>query len=257
MRLHAQSIAEFQPVVLIDGPVQLAGQLIVPDGSGPFPAVLVMPSAMGMGPHYFEIARRLAEQGFAALLADMYGAGAAFARPEDVGEAHGALLGDPELVVRRSIAWFDALRDHEEVQSDRVAAIGYCFGGKCVLEIARSGAEVRAVVSFHGTLTTEHAAAPGAIKGLVAVYTGGRDPFAPPEDVAAFENEMREAEARWHLTLFSHSYHSFTTVEDGALPIPGLAYDPLADAVSWAGTLALLNRLLADGRHDMSEEISR
>lgn len=170
---------DFRPVRVVHEGAELVGQLLAPSEPGPHPGVLVMASAMGLGAHYRERARRLAGQGYVALATDMYGNGAAFSAPEDAGASYGRLVGNQELVRSRTMAWYETLRRQPEVDPDRIAAIGYCFGGLCVLELARSSADAKAVVSFHGTLTTTQPARPGAIKALVAVYTGALDPFAP------------------------------------------------------------------------------
>lgn len=235
---------EFRPVSFRHEAAHLEGQVVVPEAPGRQAAVLVMSSGMGLGEQYREVARRLARQGYVALATDMYGNGAHYSVPKEAGASLGPLWGNPALLRSRVVAWFEMLKSLPEVDPDRVAAIGYCFGGQCVLELARSGANVKAVVSYHGILKTSMPAQIGVVKGLVAIYTGNKDPYAPREDVDAFLAEMRAAKARWHLTVFGDAYHAFTTKEDRSLPVEGIAYDPLADSVSWAGTLALLESLV-------------
>jgi dienelactone hydrolase len=121
-----------------------------------------------------------------------------------------------------------------------IAAIGFCFGGQCVLELARSGADVKAVVSFHGLLSTSMPATPGAIQGQVAIYTGAKDPYAPAEHVTALQQELTAAGARFQVMVFSEACHAFTDPNAAALGREGIAYDLIADHVSWAGTIALL-----------------
>jgi dienelactone hydrolase len=235
---------DFRPVRLRHQGADLVGQAIVPSDAAEAPAVLLMPSAMGVSPAYLRIASRLAESGYVALVADVFGDGVYFTGTEEAFVATRALLEDPARVRSRVVAWSEALKALPEVDPGRVGAIGYCLGGRCVLELARSGADIKAVVSFHGTLTTTKPAGKGDFKARVAVYTGALDPLAPQADIDAFTAEMRASEALWHFTCFSDAYHAFTTPEDGALPLPGLGYDPLADAVSWAGTMALLKELV-------------
>jgi dienelactone hydrolase len=115
---------------------------------------------------------------------------------------------------------------------------------QCVLELARSGADVKAVVSYHGILTTAMPAKAGAVKAHVAVYTGAKDPYAPREHVDALQDEMIAAGARWQITVFGAAYHAFTDPDAAVKSVSGLAYDPLADRLSWAGTEALLDALL-------------
>lgn len=240
-------VKETETVILDHESVECRGALFVPEGPGPHPAVLVMPSAMGLGPAYRAIAAKLAGEGYVALAADVYGGAAHFTDPPDAAEPFDRLTQDPMRIRARTVAWFDLLRARSEVDPDHVAAIGYCLGGKCVLELARSGAAARAAICFHGILGTARPAEPGTIVPLVAVYAGAKDPYAPPADVEAFQAEMRTAGARWHLTIFGDACHAFTTREDGGLPIDGVAYDPLADAISWAGMLALLDGTLRHG----------
>jgi dienelactone hydrolase len=130
------------------------------------------------------------------------------------------------------------------VDAGRIGAIGYCFGGRCVLELARSGAPVRAVVSFHGVLSTRQPAEPGAVRPTVAVYTGALDPYAPPDHVRAFDDEMRAAGADHHLTVFANGYHAFTDPTPPTDVGPGLRHDPLLAALSWTGATTLLAHTL-------------
>lgn len=221
----------------------LQGQLALPAGSGPHAAVMVMHNAHGLGPQVCESARRLAQQGYVALATDMYGGGVFHPDPAAAGASLGPLWKNPQLLRSRVVGWYEWLKARSEVSKQRVAAIGYCFGGQCVLELARSGADVKAVVSFHGILTTAMPAQPGAIKAQVAVYTGAEDPYAPRKQVDEFQDEMRSAGAAWQIMSFGGCYHSFTDAHSSS-SLPGLAYHPIADQVSWAGTLALLKAAL-------------
>jgi dienelactone hydrolase len=150
------------------------------------------------------------------------------------------LLNPPQRLRARAAAWYEYLKTRQEVDPQRIAAIGFCFGGQCVLELARSGADVKAVVSYHGLLSTSLPAMPGAIQGHVAIYTGAKDPYAPAEHVRALQEEMAAAGAHLQITVFSEACHAFTDPNAGAIGRDGLAYDPIADRVSWAGTMALL-----------------
>lgn len=207
------------------------------------PGVLVMHNALGLGAQVRDVAARLAKLGYVALATDMFGAELE-GDPAKAGAYFAALQAQPDLLRARVVAWHDALTALPQVDAARTAALGYCFGGFCVLELARAGAEVRAVVSFHGLLTTKVPATPGAVKGEVAAWCGGRDPFVPLEDVETFRAEMAAAGASAQITVFSQAAHSFTDPDAGALGRAGVAYDALADQVSWAGALALLGATL-------------
>lgn len=209
----------------------------------PLPAVLIMHSALGLGAPVRRAAGRLAELGYLAIATDMYGAGADISSPEAAGTWFQQLIDDPDRLRARTRAWFDVVAERADVDPGRIAAIGYCFGGQCVLELARSGADLKAAVSYHGLLTTHAPAAAGAIRGEVALYCGGRDPYAPMEDIETIRRELDAASARHQITVFGEAQHAFTD-PDAAGGRPGIAYHPVADAVSWAGTVALLDATL-------------
>jgi len=204
---------------------------------------MVMHNAHGLGPQVCDSARRLAQQGYVALATDMYGGGVFHAEPAAAGDSLGPLWKNPQLLRSRVVAWYELLKARPEVSAGRIAAVGYCFGGQCVLELARSSADVKAVVSFHGILTTSMPAQPGAVTAQVAVYTGAEDPYAPLGQVDDFRDEMQAAGAAWQIMSFGRCYHSFTDPHQSTT-LPGLAYHPIADQVSWAGTLALLKAVL-------------
>lgn len=223
----------------------LQGQLAVPQGPGPHPGVLVMHNAHGLGPHMTQVAERLAALGFVALATDMYGGGAYHTDKDGAGRSLLPLWENPQLLRARVVHWYEHLESRSEVDPQRLAAIGYCFGGQCVLELARSGADVKAVVSYHGILKTHERARASGVNALVAVYTGVLDPYAPAEDVQALREEMTAAGARWHLTEFGDAYHAFTDTRLPTQASEGMAYNALADSVSWNGTLAILKSSFA------------
>ncbi|MET1755494.1 dienelactone hydrolase family protein [Novosphingobium sp. RD2P27] len=214
-----------------------------PAGGGPHPAVLMFPGATGAAETFRRTARELADLGYLAIGIDMYGVDADISTPEAAGVHFAALLNAPDRLRSRVVAWFEATRDRPDVDAARVAAIGYCFGGKCVLELARSGADVRCVTSFHGLLQTHAPAQPGAVAARVAVWSGGRDPFAPVGDLDALRREFDTAGVDYHATLFAQAEHSFTDPDHDGLK-PGIAYDPLSHRLSWAATLVLLDHCL-------------
>lgn len=236
-------MAELQPIVCEHEGVRLRGWLAVPAGAGPHPAVLVMHSALGLRHMVRDVARKLAGLGYLAIATDMYGEDADISAPDKAGAHYAALLEKPERLRARTALWFDAAAARGDVDPGRIAAIGYCFGGKCVLELARSERPVRAAISYHGLLTTHAPARAGGMAGEVVAWCGARDPFGPAEETVGFRAEMEAAGARWHIMEFGPAAHGFTDPA-GEGGMPGIAYDLLADRVSWAGTLALLDVVL-------------
>ena len=228
----------------LDGQIY-RGQLAKPTGAGPFPGVLVMHDGQGVGPFVCARAEALARLGYIALAADMFGEGK---QPKDGDGASTviALRKQGELLRSRVLAGYEALCAVPEVKRERIGAIGYCFGGQCVLELARSSAEAKAVVSFHGTLGTLIPAKPGAVKAKMLVLTGALDPYAPAEDRAAFEREMTEAGADWQMTIYSSAKHGFTDpiADQMRDKMPGVGYDRLIDRLSWAQATSFLDLLL-------------
>lgn len=224
--------------------VTLVGSEARPAGEGPFPAVLVMHSAVGLNDFYKSRPPLLAERGYLAVATNMYGPEVDVTSAASYGQAYQQYLDRPEAVRERALAWLDAVAARPDVDPTRIAAIGYCFGGHCVLELARSGAEVNAVVSYHGTLKTHAPAQPGMVRGHVVAYCGAEDPYAPMEDIAALRKELEAAQARYAMHVFADVAHGFTDPHADAHSQPGIAYDAVADKVSWAGTLALLDEVL-------------
>jgi dienelactone hydrolase len=233
-----------QPITFQHDGVELVGQIATPAARGPHAAVMVMHSAHGLGEQVREKVRALARLGYAAVATDMYGGGEYHADPQASGKALLELLNAPERLRARVLAWHRHLKERPEVDPQRIAAIGFCFGGLCVLELARTGADLKAVVSFHGLLTTAMPAQRGAIKARIAIYTGGKDPYAPPEHVEALRQELTAAEARYQLTVFDDACHAFTDPGANSMGRAGIAYDAVADRVSWAGAVALLEASL-------------
>ena len=222
----------------------LVGLVAKPAGEGPFPAVLVVHSAVGLNDFYQSKPALLADQGYIAIATNMYGEDVDVTSEASYGAAYMKTLQNPPIVRERVLAWFEAIAARPDVDASRIAAIGYCFGGHCVLELARGGADAKAVVSYHGTLKSHAPMQPGAFKGHVAAYCGAEDPYAPMEDITALRKEMEAAGARYTMHVFAQVAHGFTDPDAAKHKQDGIAYDAVADKVSWAGTLALLGEVL-------------
>lgn len=233
-----------EPMEFVHQGERMLGHAAIPGGDGPFPAVLVMHSAVGLNQFYKDIAPKLAALGYLGVSTDMYGADADIADAASYGPLFARFQQDGKFLRSRVTGWFDAVRARADVDASRVAAIGYCFGGQCVLELARSGADAKAVVSYHGVLTTHAPALPGAVKGHVAFYCGANDPFAPMADITALRKEMEAAGASYTVTVFGDAAHGFTDPQAASHRMEGIEYNAIADKVSWAGTLALLEQVI-------------
>ncbi|MCB2072219.1 MAG: dienelactone hydrolase family protein [Novosphingobium sp.] len=222
----------------------LQGYYAAPEGEGPFPAVMVMHSGLGLRKQIADKVRMLAARGYLAVATDMYGADADISTPDAAGERYAELTQDMAKLRERTVAWFDTVAARPDVDEQRIGAIGYCFGGMCVLELARSGADVKAVSSFHGVLTTRSPARPGTVRARIAAYCGTEDPFAPLADVDALRSELSAAGARYQIMEFAGVAHGFSDPSMDDFGREGIRYDAVADRVSLAGTLALLDAVL-------------
>lgn len=230
-----------------DGELELAGEIYEPTGNANGRAVLVVHEADGIGGNVRRHARLLAELGYIAAAVDMHGAG----RPltsEEIPQALAAFKADPIFFRRRIRAAFDALKSRYQLADSSIAAIGYCFGGTAVLELARDNAPLAAVASFHGLLTTAAPAAPGKVRARVLACTGARDPLVPLDDVDIFQREMDFAGADWQLTVFGRALHSFTNSAVDELGDPRMAFDAEAEDMSWAILRRFLKHSFA-GQH--------
>lgn len=230
------------------GDMVFKGTLAFDDAAkGKRPAVLVVHEWWGHDEHARNSARKLAKAGFVALAVDMYGDGKQAHHPQDAGAMSGEVGKNLELMQKRFNAAREFLTKQPNVDATRVAAIGYCFGGTVVLQMARLGSDLRGVVSLHGGLGTEQPAQKGKIKSKILVLTGGADPFVPQEQVNAFEQEMKAAGANYKLIVYPGVKHSFTNpaaTETGKKFNIPLEYNAEADKKSWAETEKFLKSTL-------------
>jgi len=208
------------------------------------PGVLVVHQWKGLTDYEKKRAEMLARLGYTAFAVDIYGKGI---RAKDAEEAAGLankFKSDRALLRARVNAGLEVLRKSPQVDPTRLAAMGYCFGGTTVLELARSGAEVAGVVSFHGALNTPTPDDAKRFKGKVLALHGANDPFVSPAEVAAFEEEMRRSGVDWQLTVYGGAVHSFTDWGAGHDPSKGAAYNEKADHRSWEAMKAFFAEIL-------------
>lgn len=200
---------------------------------GKAPAVLIVHDWMGPSEYSERRAREIAALGYVGMAADVYGKNH---RPKDKGEAGkmaGAYKADRSKLRRHVQAALDFLRKRPQTDTKQVAAMGYCFGGTTVLELARSGADIVSAICFHGGLAADAAVKTSKIKAKVLALHGADDPNVPPAEVAAFEDEMRGAGVDWQLVAYGGAVHSFTDPRAGNDNSKGAAYNAKADARSW------------------------
>jgi dienelactone hydrolase len=202
--------------------------------TGHRPGVLVVHEAFGLGKHAMDRAKMLADLGYVAFAADMFGDRMQVNELPKAIEIITDLLGNPPKLLARAGAALEVLRQRPEVDGARLGGIGFCFGGSTVLQLARSGADLKGVVSFHGGLATKAPAKAGSVKAGVLCCTGADDPMIPADQVVAFEEEMRAAKADWQVISYGNTLHSFTNPEaDGSLN-PAILYNEKTDKRSWA-----------------------
>lgn len=217
------------------GGTKLEGFHAYDDGlEGKRPAILIIHQWTGLTDYEKMRARMLAEMGYNVFAADVYGVGIR-PQPPEAGEVAGKYKSDRALYRARMIAGLDVLLKDERTDASRVAAIGYCFGGTGVLELARAGTKISGVVSFHGGLAAADGmgAKSGKIPAKVLCLHGAIDPYVPAAEVEAFQNEMSDAGADWQLTMYGGAVHAFTQKMAGDDISKGAAYNKKADGRSW------------------------
>lgn len=232
MKIHAEIHTEV--VEYKHGDAILEGFLALDDAlEGKRPGVLIVHEWTGLGDYVKSRARQLAKLGYVAFAIDMYGKGIRPKNAEEAAAQANIYRKDRKLMRARANAGFQVLVNHKLVDTKWIAAIGYCFGGGTALELARDGAALAGVVSFHGNLDTPTPDDAKNIKAKVLILHGADDPHVPPAQVAAFEEEMRKAGVDWQMISYGGAVHSFTNPEAGSDPSKGAAYNEKADKRSW------------------------
>jgi dienelactone hydrolase len=250
------SVATAEPRI-VEKTVDYSAQGVVMKGylaydkniTGKRPAVLVAPEWWGLNDYARKRARMLAELGYTALAVDMYGDGKVVTTPDDAGKLSSEVMKNSEVAKARFMAATDFLKEQPSVDPNRIAAIGYCFGGGVVLNMARQGVDLRGVASFHGGLTAVKPAQPGSVKAKILVLNGGADKFITPEQIEAFEREMKSAGADFRFISYPGALHSFTNPEATELGkkfnMP-IAYNAEADRKSWGELKEFLKNIFKE-----------
>jgi dienelactone hydrolase len=214
------------------------------DAERSLPGVIVIHEWWGVNEYVKSRANMLAENGYCALAIDMYGNGQQAENPDQAGEAMNSVLGDMEVGTARLKAGYECLVSQDEVDSDRTAAIGYCFGGAMALHMARIGMPINAVASFHGALGSFHKPAPGTVQAKLLVCHGEDDAMVTMDDVSAFREEMDQAGADYKVIVHPGAQHGFTskeaTTNGEKYGIP-VGYNAKADTDSWAAMMELFD----------------
>ena len=222
----------------------MVGRLAMPDGNGRAPAVLIAHGAPGLDDYVRSRPEMFARLGYVSLAIDYHGGGRVLTGPGEQAERMEVIGSNPELLRTLGAAGLAALVGHERVDPTRVAAVGYCFGAVVAMELARSGADLRAVIGLHPGLTSPRPSDSQRITARVLMCVGADDPIVGPKERLAFESEMREAGVRWEMILYGGVKHRFTDPNAAAAGNPALAYNEVAARRSWRAVVDFLDETL-------------
>ena len=213
------------------------------EAAGPQPGVIIIHGGWGYSDNVRAQAERLAQSGYVGFAVDMYGMGPVETHLADDRGARQLLEDNPLLRAMRFSLAVERLKQHPRVDADRISAIGYCWGGEVILEMARAGYRFDALITFAGILSTANPAPAGYVHPRVLVLHGDSDPYAPPEQVEAFRGEMTAASADFEIVVYPDVEHAFSQPYAREANMEGIAYDEAADNDSWNRMLALLDEV--------------
>ncbi len=230
-----------------DGDVALKGYLFWEDSfEGKRPGIMVVHEWWGLNDYATLRAEMLAEQGYVAFAADMYGDGRVTRHAADAKGLKEQITSNIDTWQRRALLGLEQLKKNPKVNADKMAAIGYCFGGATVMQMAYAGAELRGVASFHGSLPPATAEQAAKIKAQVLIAHGDSDSFVPDERIKKFKKALSDASVTWEMNIYGGAKHSFTNPYSNGYGVDGLGYHESADRNSWLRLLRFLEDLLGE-----------
>jgi dienelactone hydrolase len=245
LALTAEAAIQVEPVEYKAGDVTMKGHIAYDDAKqGKRPGVLVIHEWWGLNDYALRRAKMLAELGYTAMAVDMFGGGRTTTHPQEAQKFTQEVMGQADAARQRFLAAMEMLKKHSTVNSEKIAAIGYCFGGSVVLDMARQGVDLDGVVSFHGGLDTKTPAK--AVKAKVFVLHGAADEFISAEEIAKFKQEMESAKVDYEFIAYPDAKHSYTNpaademAKTAKIPI---AYNAEADKKSWEDMKRFLNEI--------------
>ncbi|WP_205435318.1 MULTISPECIES: dienelactone hydrolase family protein [Flavobacterium] len=240
LTMALQTNAQLKAVSYKDGNQKLNGYAIAPEKQTPeTPGVLILPAWKGINDHSKRVAQQLADLGYYAFIADIYGEGNYPKNTQEAGERAGYYKNNPEQYQKRiSLAMGELIK--YGASAENIVVIGYCFGGTGALEAVRAQMAVKGVVSFHGGLGKNPARENKKIKSKVLILNGADDPYVSQKDIEAFQKEMRDGNADWQMIYYSNAVHAFTEEEAGTDNSKGAAYNDVANRRSWEHFLLFL-----------------
>ena len=217
--LPAHPAVRERPVTYKDGETTMKGFVVYDDArKGKHPGIILVHEWWGITKHMHNEARRLARQGYTAFIADMYGDAKTADNPKDAGALSGSVMKNPQTMESRFNAAREELAKHKTVDASRIGAVGYCFGGAVVINMARAGADLAGVAGFHASLgLNTPAPAPGAVKAKILILNGADDPFVKKEQYAQLESDLTAAKADFKVVTYPGAVHAFTNPEATAL----------------------------------------
>ncbi len=232
-----------EPVLYQADGVEMRGQLFLPEGDGRCPGVLLAHEANGLDQRQLERASALCELGYAVLAMDYHGGGRVYSDRDEMMARLGQLATDVDRMRAIGLAALEALLAEPRVDRDRTAAIGHCFGAVMVMELARSGADLKAVVGLHPGWADHDPATTRHVRGKVLMCIGAEDPLMPPELRRSLEDELRASGTDWQVHVHGGAAHSFSNPDASSFGMPGVAYDERTDRRTWRAMLGLFDEV--------------